>query len=258
METLKVIKIGGQVIDNTSALNDFLEDFVELKGPKILVHGGGVEATKFAEQLGIEVTKIDGRRVTDADTLKVILMTYAGFINKNIVALLQALHCNALGFTGADANTIISKKRSVIPIDFGFVGDIVQVNTKTLRTLMSQEITPVFCAITHDENGQLLNTNADTLASELAIAFSEHYSTELYFCFEKSGVLRDVTDEDSVIKELNPQTYENLLKSGKVADGMIPKLDNCFRAINHKVSQVSIGQPEMIRDTSVRHTKIIK
>ncbi|MBZ9650764.1 acetylglutamate kinase [Psychroflexus montanilacus] len=258
MQTLKIIKIGGQIIEDKKALKSFLKDFSELKGPKILIHGGGLEASKFSERLSIKVSKIDGRRITDAETLEVTVMTYAGLINKNIVARLQGFDCNALGFTGADANTILSEKRATSPIDFGFVGDIVQVNTKVLETLMNEKVTPVFCAITHDKKGQLLNTNADTLASELAIAFSKIYNTELYFCFEKNGVLTDVTDENSVVKELNYGSYQHLLKEGKVADGMIPKLDNCFRAIDHKVSKVCIGTSELIKNSLVTHTKIIK
>lgn len=258
METLKIVKIGGQIIDDENALKVFLKDFADLKEPKLLIHGGGLGASKFSERLGLKVNKIDGRRVTNAETLEVILMTYAGLINKTIVAHLQRFNCNALGFTGADANTVISKKRAASPIDFGFVGDIVQVNTNVLEALFNEKVTPVFCAITHDNKGQLLNTNADTLAAELAIAFSETYTTELYYCFEKSGVLTDLNDENSIIEELNHASYQVLLKEQKVADGMIPKLDNCFRAVSHKVSRVSIGQPEMITNSSLPHTKILK
>lgn len=258
MQTLKIFKIGGQVIDDKKALEAFLKDFSAITGPKILIHGGGLEASKFSERLGIKVNKIDGRRVTDAKTLDVILMTYAGLINKKIVAQLQGFGSNTLGFTGADANTIVSKKRPTSPIDFGFVGDIVQVNTKVLEALMNEKVSPVFCAITHDKMGQLLNTNADTLASELAIAFSETYKTELYICFEKSGVLTDVNDENSVIDKLDYDYYQQLLKEGKVVEGMIPKLDNCFRAVQNKVFKVSIGKPEMINNASLRHTKILK
>ncbi|MBZ9786369.1 acetylglutamate kinase [Psychroflexus sp. CAK57W] len=258
MQTLKIFKIGGQVIDDEMALSGFLKDFSEIKGPKILIHGGGQEATKFSRRLGIEVNKIDGRRVTDADTLDVILMTYAGLINTKIVAQLQSFSCNALGLTGADANIVYSKKRDTFPTDFGFVGDIVQVNTKVLEVMMKEKLTPVFCAITHNTQGQLLNTNADTLASELAIAFSETCQTELYICFEKSGVLTDVTDENSVVDELDYDSYQELLKEGKVVEGMIPKLDNCFRAIHQKVSKVCIGKPEMIKNSLLPHTKILK
>lgn len=258
MQTLKIFKIGGQVIDDDKALKGFLKDFSGIKGPKLLIHGGGHEATKFSKRMGIKVNKIDGRRVTDADTLEVILMTYAGLINTKIVAQLQSFSCNALGFTGADANTVISKKRKTTPIDFGFVGDIVQVNTELLEVLIKEKLTPVFCAITHDTQGQLLNTNADTLASELAIAFSETYKTEMYICFEKNGVLTDVTDDDTLVDELDFDSYQTLLKEGKVVEGMIPKLDNCFRAIHQKVSKVSIGKPEMIKHSLLSHTKIIK
>lgn len=258
MKTLKIFKIGGQVIDDETALKGFLKDFSAIKGPKILIHGGGLEASKFSNRLGIKVEKIDGRRVTNAETLDIILMTYAGLINKKIVAHLQSFDSNALGFTGADANTVVSKKRTTSPIDFGFVGDIVQVNTRVLEALMNEKVSPVFCAITHDKKGQLLNTNADTLASELAIAFSQTHKTELYICFEKRGVLINVNDENSVIEELDYQTYQQLLKEGKVIEGMIPKLDNCFNAIHHKVSSVSIGKPEMIKNALLLHTKIVK
>jgi acetylglutamate kinase len=256
METLKVIKIGGQIIDDDIALQSFLKDFSEIPGPKILIHGGGLEASRLSKKMGIKVNKIEGRRVTDAETLDVIVMTYAGLINKRIVALLQNLNCNAIGFTGADGNTVISKKRSTTPVDFGFVGDIIQLNTSVLESLLKQNIQPVFCAITHDKNGQLLNTNADTLASELAIAFSKIINTELYICFEKNGVLTDVNDDNSVVKILNKTNYQELLKEGKIADGMLPKLENCFRALNHGVSLVCVGKPEMIGQNSSVYTKI--
>lgn len=185
MKTLKVIKIGGNIIDDVEALDSFLKNFAKIEGPKILVHGGGKSATKLAQQMKIEVKMTKGRRITDVDTLDIITMVYAGKINKNIVAKLQAHQCNAVGFSGADGNTIVSDIRPIDSIDFGFVGDVKYVNTQTVDVLLKGEVTPVFCAITHDEKGQLLNTNADTIASELAIGFSKLYNTQLYYCFEK-------------------------------------------------------------------------
>ena len=257
MKTLKIFKIGGQVIDDEASLSSFLSDFSNLKGPKLLIHGGGLEASKLSEKLGVKVEKIDGRRVTSKEALDVIVMTYAGLINKKVVAKLQAYDCNALGFSGADANTVISVRRPAQPIDYGCVGDVVKVNTHVLETLINEKITPVFCAVTHDRNGQLLNTNADTLASELAIAFAKQFNTELYMCFEKKGVLMDIQDENSVVETLSPSHYRSLLDEGKIVEGMIPKLDNCFRAIDHNVSSVCIGSPEMLSDPSIKHTKII-
>ena len=178
MKTLKVIKIGGNIIDNEQALLTFLKEFSTIEEPKLLVHGGGKLATKLAKQMQVEVKMIDGRRITDAETLDIITMVYAGKINKHIVANLQANNCDAIGFSGADGNTIVSDKRPVKTIDYGFVGDVKQVNTKSLELLLNNNITPVFCAITHDQNGQLLNTNADTIASELAIALSQIFKTE--------------------------------------------------------------------------------
>ena len=258
MKTLKVIKIGGHIIDNDRELSLFLEQFATLKGPKILIHGGGKLATKLAQQMQIPVKMVEGRRVTDSDTLDIITMVYAGKINKNIVAQLQARQCNVIGFSGADGNTIVSEKRPIKTIDYGFVGDVKQVHTTTLELLLKHEITPVFCAITHDKNGQLLNTNADTIASELAIAFASIYHTELYYCFEKTGVLKDVNTDDSIIEHINTKTYEKLIEDGVIAAGMLPKLNNCFHAIAHQVSKVCIGKTEMLFNTQSKHTTITK
>ncbi len=258
METLKIIKIGGNIINDTDALNDFLVGFSKLKGPKILVHGGGKAATEMAERTGIKVNMINGRRITDAATLEIITMVYAGKINTNIVAKLQALNCNAVGFSGADGNTIESVKRSIIPIDYGFVGDIKKVHTSVLEILLQKKIIPVFCAITHDKKGQLLNTNADTIASELAIAFTDHYQTTLYYCFEKNGVLADINDDHSVIEHIDTKTYRSLIKNKIIADGMLPKLKNCFHAIEHKVHKVCIGKTEMLMNPISKFTTIQK
>ena len=258
MKTLKIIKIGGNIIDNDDALSSFIKDFSTIKGPKILVHGGGKLATKLATQMNVPVTMIEGRRITDSDTLDIITMVYAGKINKNIVAQLQANNCNSIGFSGADGNTIVSNKRPTEPIDYGFAGDVKQVNTETLDILLQHNITPVFCAITHDKNGQLLNTNADTIASELAIGFASIYKTELYYCFEKNGVLEDVNNDDSVIENINTGSYQTLIKNGIIYEGMLPKLNNCFYAINHNVEKVCIGKSEMLFNTNTKHTTITK
>ncbi|MCB4806686.1 acetylglutamate kinase [Tamlana sp. 62-3] len=246
METLKIVKVGGNVIDNEAALEKFLSQFASLEGLKVLVHGGGKIATKLAEDMQIPVNMVDGRRITDAATLDIISMVYAGKINKNIIAKLQAYNCNAIGFSGADGNTIVSVKRPVKKIDYGYVGDVKKVNTKAMRVLINNDITPVFCAISHDQNGQLLNTNADTIASEVAIALSRHYKTELIYCFEKNGVLLDVDDDNSVIDYMDSGTYETLKIQGKFAGGMLPKLENCYYALQEGVSKVIIGNPSVI------------
>lgn len=258
METLKIIKIGGNIIDNDGALSSFIKNFSTLNRPKILVHGGGKLATQLAKQMNVPVKMNEGRRITDQETLDIITMVYAGKINKTIVAQLQEQQCNAIGFSGADGNTIISEKRPVKTIDYGFVGDVKKVNTATLELLLKNNITPVFCAITHNENGQLLNTNADTIASELAIGFASKYNTELYYCFEKNGVLKDVSDDNSVIEKITPKNYKNLIDEGIITDGMLPKLNNCFHAINHNVNKVCIGKPSMLFETNTRYTTIQK
>ncbi|REG89857.1 acetylglutamate kinase [Winogradskyella sediminis] len=256
METLKVIKIGGNIIDNEEALTAFIKDFSTLAGPKVLVHGGGKLATKLAAKMNIPVTMNEGRRITDADTLDIITMVYAGKINKNIVAQLQANNCNAVGFSGADGNTIISEKRPIKTIDYGFVGDVKNVNTNVLEILLNNEITPVFCAITHNKNGQLLNTNADTIASELAIGLSSIFNTELYYCFEKNGVLKDVENEDSVIENIDTESYQLLKDKNIIFEGMLPKLDNCFHAIHKNVQKVCIGKSDMLFNINNKHTTI--
>lgn len=258
MKTLKIVKIGGHIINDETALNAFLDDFSQVASPKVLVHGGGKSATKLAQQMNIEVQMIEGRRITNAETLDIITMVYAGNINKKIVAKLQARSTNAMGFSGADGNCIVSEKRPVQTIDYGFVGDIKKVNTENLKILLNQEITPVFCAITHDKNGQLLNTNADTVASELAIAFANEYMTELYYCFEKNGVLEDVNNDDSVIEMIDTKNYQTLLENKIIADGMLPKLTNCFHAIHHQVEKVHIGKSEMLLNKNLTHTTIQK
>lgn len=256
MQTLKIIKIGGNIIDDEQALSNFIKEFSKIKEPKILVHGGGKLATKLANQMDVEVKMTNGRRITDANTLDIITMVYAGKINKNIVAKLQANQCNAVGFSGADGNTIVSEKRPVKDIDYGFVGDVLKVNTDILEVLLNNQATPIFCAITHDENGQLFNTNADTIASELAIAFAKKFKTELYYCFEKNGVLKNVDDDDSVIENINSENYKTLISNGIIADGMLPKLNNCFHAIENNVKKVCVGKSEMLFNSNTKHTTI--
>ncbi len=241
-EHLSVVKIGGNIVDNPDALNLFLNDFDKLEGLKLLIHGGGVMASKMAKELGIETKMIEGRRVTDAETLRTVTMVYAGWINKSIVASLQSIGCNAVGLSGADANTIPSVRRSPKPIDFGFVGDPNpdRLNVDFTSLLLDNGVTPVFCAITHDEKGALLNTNADTIAYTLAAALSKKYDTTLYYCFEKEGLLRDVENPDSIIKTITKDEAEILKNEGVIAGGMIPKIDNSFKAIEKGVSEVVI------------------
>ncbi len=255
-QILSIVKIGGNVIENTTELTKFLQYFSELKGPKILVHGGGKLATELGNKLGIKAQMVNGRRITDAQSLEITTMVYGGLANKNIVAQLQAHGCNAIGLSGADANTIKAHKRPVGEVDFGFVGDVESVNAKNIESLLQGGFTPVFCAITHDGKGQLFNTNADTIASEIAIGMSETYRTILYYCFEKKGVLLDISDEDSVIKNIDSNSYQDLLQKKIIADGMLPKLENCFHALQKKVNKVCIGDISMLRPTSTLFTTI--
>lgn len=245
-EKLSIVKIGGNVIENTTELEKFLTLFSDLEGLKILVHGGGKLATQLATKLGIESKMVGGRRITDAETLDIITMVYAGLTNKNIVARLQAKNCNAIGLSGADGDSIRAHKRPVKDIDFGFAGDIDSVSTGLLAHLLTLGLTPVFCAMSHDGKGQLLNTNADTIASEIAIGMSSLYDTTLYYCFEKPGVLMDVSDENSVVKHINSATYKKLLEDKVIADGMLPKMENCFHALKNGVDKVCLGAISMI------------
>ncbi len=256
METLKIIKIGGNIIDNPILLDEFLSDFSKLDSPKILVHGGGKLASELSLKMGIAPNLINGRRVTDTETLDIITMVYAGKINKQIVAKLQANQCNALGFSGADGNTIIAKKRPIADIDYGFVGDVTKVNIELIEMLLLNGVSPVFCAISHDKNGQLLNTNADTIATELAIALSTNFKVDLLYCFEKNGVLRNVEDEHSVISEINQQQYDNLKAEKVIHSGMLPKIDNCFYAVNNGVKKVCIGNSKMPFNSTEKCTTI--
>jgi acetylglutamate kinase len=241
---LSIIKIGGNIIDDEPRLLAFLDSFAAVPGNKILVHGGGKLATKIAEGLGIQQKLVDGRRITDEETLKVVTMVYAGTINKQIVARLQALGCPAVGLTGADGNTILSHKRIHASIDYGFVGDVDVVNTSLLTSLLMLENVLVFAPITHDGKGQLLNTNADTIAQELARALSGSFDVSLVYSFEKTGVLMDAEDERSVIGRLNAADYADLKEKKVIFAGMIPKLDNAFAALRSGVKKVIIGRAE--------------
>jgi acetylglutamate kinase len=245
---MKVIKIGGNIVDNPEKLDRFLSDFASLAGNKILVHGGGKIATTIAKSLDIKTTMIDGRRVTDAETLKVVTMVYAGLVNKTIVARLQASGCNALGLSGADGQLIVSKKRPVEPVDYGYVGDPVpeKFGINTAKALIDSGFTLVIAPITWSEEGDLLNTNADTVAQTVALALSGDFDVELVYCFEKQGVLMDVNDDSSVIPEITPSDFAELKARGVVSEGMLPKLENAFRAIAGGVRSVSICSAERI------------
>jgi acetylglutamate kinase len=243
-ETLYVIKIGGNIIDDEHRLAAFLVSFAALKGKKILVHGGGKLATKLAADLNIPQQMVDGRRITDAETLKIITMVYAGLINKNVVAMLQMHGANAIGLTGADGNLILSEKRQNASIDYGFVGDVKKVNTALLFSLLDNNITVVVAPVTHNGKGSLLNTNADTIAQEIATALAVHYSVNLIYSFEKKGVLTDVNDENSLIPLLTIPLYQKYREEQKIFAGMIPKLDNAFAAIASGVDKVIIGKAE--------------
>lgn len=256
--TLSIIKIGGNVIGNKSELSKLLTLFSKLDSFKVLVHGGGKLATEIAKKMGVESKMIGGRRITDEQGLELITMVYAGLTNKNIVAELQASGCNAIGMSGADGNAILAHKRPVKDIDYGFAGDVDKVNEGLLSHLLTLGLTPVFCAMTHDGKGQLLNTNADTIASELAIGLGQLYETTLYYCFEKNGVLRDVTDDSSVIAHIDSTAYKTLLEQGVIADGMLPKMTNCFHALNNGVNKVCIGSISMLAQERGTFTTLTK
>ena len=239
MQPLFIIKIGGNVIDQPQALDKFLDDFAPIAGKKILIHGGGKIATDISRALGIEAQMIDGRRITDAETLKVVTMVYGGLINKTIVSGLQARGCNAIGLTGADANVIAAKKRADKNIDYGFVGDIEQVNVAPIMQFLDAGFTPVFAPLTHDGNGAMLNTNADTIAAALASVLCKHDETRLIYCFDKKGVLASA-EEHAVISQLNPAQYAELKAKGIVSKGMLPKLDNAFATLQTGVRAVTL------------------
>lgn len=243
MQQLFVIKIGGNVIDKEESLADFLRDFAAVDAPKILVHGGGKIATRIGEQLGLQAQYHNGRRITDEATLDLVTMVYGGLVNKKIVAQLQSLGCNAIGMTGADANILPAVKRPVKDIDYGFAGDVKddKIPTATMHALLQSGLIPVLAPLTHDGEGHMLNTNADTIASAVAVASSGYYQVRLVYCFEKKGVLDDVNNDDSVVPLINRAIYQQLLSEGKLVEGILPKIDNAFAAIDKGVKEVLIG-----------------
>ena len=242
--SLNIVKVGGKVVEDDASLNSLLSAFCAIEGNKMLVTGGGRTATKVAADLGIESHMLDGRRITDEPMLRVVTMVYAGLVSKNIVAELQAKGVNAIGLCGADLNIIRCVKRPAVKIDYGFVGDIESVNTKELQLLIDTGTVPVLCPITHDGMGQLLNTNADTIASAIASSLATKYDVTLTYCFEKNGVLADPDDDDSVIREIRRDYYKELLDKEVISGGMIPKLDNAFAAIDAGVNKVVITNAE--------------
>jgi len=248
MDSLIIVKIGGNVINNQEVLDQVLSDFAQLTGPKILIHGGGRVADDLCRKMGIEPEMVNGRRITDNSTLDIVTMAYAGLINKKIVVRLQSHDCNAIGLTGADGNVLQTSKRPVGDIDYGFAGDVNpdQLDGFSLPYLIGGGLVPVMCSITHDKKGQLLNTNADTIASALAVNLSKDFKVDLFYCFEKKGVLLDPDNNNSMIEDLNEQTYNQHKKNGIISNGMIPKLDNAFMALSQGVDQVIICGPDSL------------
>jgi len=255
-DRLTIIKVGGNVVEEEASLKSLLKDFSRIAGNKILVHGGGKTATILSDKLGLESKIVDGRRITDAETLKIVTMVYAGLVNKNIVAGLQAFGNNAIGLTGADLDMIRAAKRPAGDVDYGFVGDIKVVNYQAMNELLTSGAIPVVAPITHDGHGQLLNTNADTIASELAVAMCFDYEVQLIFCFEKSGVLMDETDDNSKINEITPVLFDQLKHDGIVSGGTIPKLSDGFAALKRGVSVVVITNPAGISE-GLRGTRLV-
>lgn len=246
-EKLTIIKVGGKIVEEADTLGRLLDDFSALEGYKLLVHGGGRSATRIAAQLGIESKMVNGRRVTDTETLKVVTMVYGGLVNKNIVAGLQGKGVNAIGLTGADMNVIRSVKRPVKDIDYGFVGDVEKVDAEALAALIRRSVVPVMAPLTHDGQGHILNTNADTIAGETAKALSGFFDVTLIFCFEKKGVLSNENDDNSVIPVLTPELFKEYVSEGIIKEGMIPKLENSFSALDAGVAQVVITSASDIR-----------
>ncbi|MBE6321459.1 MAG: acetylglutamate kinase [Bacteroidales bacterium] len=246
MEKLTLVKVGGKIVEEKESLDALLASFNSLDGLKVLVHGGGRSATKVAEQLGIETKMVNGRRITDEAMLKVVTMVYGGLVNKNIVAKLQSMGLNALGLTGADLGYMTSDKRPVKDVDYGFVGDVKKVDSDILADLIAKGVVPVLAPLTHDGKGNLLNTNADTIAGEAAKALAKHFDVTLVFCFEKKGVLRDENDDDSVIENIGKADFEKYVADGTIQGGMIPKLENAFAAIDAGVKQVVITKADQL------------
>ena len=256
MEGIFIIKIGGNVVDNGESLDQFLQDFASIQAPKILIHGGGKIATRIGDQLGIRSQYVNGRRITDEPTKDLVTMVYGGLVNKQIVSALQSMGCNAVGLTGADGNVLQAVKRPVKEIDYGYVGDITagNVNTAWLRTLLGDGMVPVFAPLTH-ARGSMLNTNADTIASVLAVALSKFYRVRLVYCFDKKGVLRDVNDAGSVIHHMTRKLYDELLQKKALMYGILPKLENAYTAIEAGVNEVLIGEAGDLRKNIGEHTE---
>jgi acetylglutamate kinase len=246
MEKLYVIKIGGNIVDNPTLLTEFLTAFSKIKGQAILVHGGGKLATSLATSLGVAQTMVEGRRITDAETLKIVTMVYAGYINKNIVAQLQAIGVNAMGLTGADANLMSAHKRTGTKIDYGFVGDVDGINESLITQLLNSNMKLVIAPITHDGNGQLLNTNADTIAQSIATGMAKHFEVHLIYGFEREGVLSDLNNPSSVIAFIDRPAYGTLKDQNVIFEGMIPKIDNAYLALEGGVQSVIIGKAEKL------------
>lgn len=247
-EQLRVFKIGGKVVENDDQLSPFLNAFSKLVENKILIHGGGKWVSEMCQRLGIQVNMVDGRRITDAETLEVVKMMLAGVANKNVVSKLQGFGCNAIGMTGVDGNTIMAERRPIKNgIDYGFVGDVKNVDHQVIKKLIYAGLVPVFASMTHDGAGNLFNTNADTIASALAVGMAKEFDVELNYCFELNGVLESIKDPDSVIKEINPSNYSELKNQGAINSGMIPKIDNAFEALNSGVKAVRIMNSQHIK-----------
>jgi acetylglutamate kinase len=260
MENLTLLKIGGNVIDHPEALESVLKEFASLQSGKVLVHGGGKLASDLMRRMGMTPAMVDGRRITDRETLDVVTMVYAGLINKNMVASLQKYACNAIGLSGADAGIISARKRPVKEIDYGYVGDITaaDVHAAQLSLFIDAGLTPVIAPITHDGNGSLLNTNADTIASNVAIALAKHYAVQAVFCFEKNGVLRDPSDDNSVIELIDETLFAQYKQEGIISAGMIPKLENAFNALHNGVEEVRICSPAGLQNGGTKIRQAVK
>lgn len=246
---LTIIKVGGGILNERKLFEIFLENYSKIKGLKLLIHGGGVIASNYMIRLGIPVKMNNGRRITDSNTLDIAVMTYAGLINKNIVSILQKFNCNAIGLCGADANLITSKIREIKEIDYGLVGDIISINDNFINQLLKLKISPIICSLTHNGYGQLLNTNADSIASEISIKLSKNYDVTLKYCFDKPGVLIDKNDNLSFKKTISKTDYKQLVNDKIISDGMVPKIENCFYALENGVNNVFIGDHDIIKTT---------
>jgi acetylglutamate kinase len=260
MKHLTIVKIGGNILDNPELLTSMLDSFVKTDGYKLLIHGGGKIANVLMKQMGIEPKMVEGRRITDEKTLEIVTMVYGGLINKNLVCQLQSRGCNAIGLTGADANIIPAVKRPVKDIDYGFVGDIdtLKINSDTLSIFINNDLTPVLAPLTHNDMGSMLNTNADTIASSVAVALSLYFKVKLVYCFEKKGVLSNPDDENSVISKINEKTFATYKENGTIHSGMIPKLENAFDALKAGVSEIIICGPEAFQKNDLNTGTLIE